>query len=376
MRKKCIFITFIICVFGLASQTIFAKDPVSLEDFVKITETYIDQLKDNGSVFEEKEAVLSDKKVQKTIKETLHKLMTNDSKDHDKILQASQKDDDNFPLITIKTPKDQKEPSEKEFERISDDIQDEVKRQKNLKLPAYVVQPGDQLKYLADSLSLRIEEIIYKNRLKYLDQKEETYPKNIEAVDVDKDYPLIVGDLLIGILPDTQTDDSDHHVPYKDTLNQQDRVLIGIQNKAINTIQSASLNLSPNDLQSVYDQIYLAQSKEEIDNIVDQALNQEVVVVEPTIVEDTISNSIEQSYDIEYEKTSAVNKLIAYNITQEQYNHLVAEVRSCQTSSDIQAVMNAAQAMAEDNQATESTETMQDTTTSHSIEKETHNIEE
>lgn len=371
MQKKYIILPTLLLIIGLTSQTIFAQHSKDVTDPEEMRQIYIEMLNENGANFEAKEDYLKEKAVQDEIAQILKDIQSNNFKVDQTLPKKSEiEDHKQYPLITNKEPHQSKPMSKDEIEDKKIAIEEEIQRQKELEIPAYIVQPGDQLREITGLLSLNFKEIVFLNRLYYDGQKKDDYPENSDAVDLDQYYPLIVGDILVGILPETPHQNPTENGSYKHNVSNRQRMLKGIQHKAIETIQNHALNLSPDKLQSIYDQIYLAQDKEEIEYIVNQALsyNSNEIVAMTDEIDNSYEDQVAIKKDIENEKTSAVNRLLAYQITQEQYNQLVAEIRACQTINEIDSVLWIAESLSKDNQSTtQESETSKDNLTTNEI---------
>lgn len=358
MRKYfSIFIASVLIILG-ASQFILAGEVTSDPKRLVFDKGYLKILESKGSSFEKKKEYLQNTAIREEIQATIERLgdlMQDSSEDLTLEYDTVKLDTKTISIYTSSKPKHRSK--EQTLNSASKErIELEIDRQVKAKLPVYVVQPGDQLEDLAQTLSLDITTLIMDNHLKYEGQTDQTLPNDPSHVNTQEYYPLVIGDVLIGVLP---AEPPITGTAAKTISKHQQRLLKGMQHKAIEQIQNEALILSPDQLQAIYDQIYLAQDKQAIEKIVEDTLHhtsdKELIQKgSDTIVVDS------SQVDIESEKTSAINKLISYPISQEQYNQWVAEIRNAQTLEEIDYILTLAQSIANEQTTSEPVEDSQE----------------
>lgn len=297
-------------------------------DLVKETDDYAQLLENYGSQFEQKKDYLEDSKYKDKLEMTL-KLS------HEKKHQTEQKNS--------------QEVSNKRIEK----IQKELDQQKDSELTYYVVQEGDTVEYLSQAFNMDVREIAEVNQLESFEELKdnqsflkkaqqklllsETNKIYSPKTKYQSDYPLFVGDILTGII-----------IQNSETIETSE--IIDFDQLKLDTIQyikNNKYNISQDVINKYIDYIQNAQTQDEVNKWMNEMrkyqINPEQSADESSQQTTSNENNINQI------KNKAINQLLSMNISQEQYNLLVAEIDNCKNSSELDKVMAWAKSLAAEN---------------------------
>ncbi len=294
----------------------------------KEVEEYIDLLDQFGTSFEDKKDTIIKDNYIKKIKDTL-----------DSAYQEQN---------SINAENPNSKPTEEE---IIEKTRKETNAQKKLELEYYVVQNGDTLESISKSLGLNVNQLIELNHINTfeqlksnanfeLEQRSKLLVAETNAVfspksKYDSKYILFVGDLLVGVINPIETS-----VESTKELSELDHYKI---NK-INSIKQQQFNISQDQINRYISNIQNAKSLEAVDQLYTEISNYSI-----NLTESSQQITVNPEISLNELKDKSINQLLSMNISQEQYNMLVAEIKNSRSTQELDKVMSWAQNLATEN---------------------------